>query len=42
MSHAFVALERDIPEIGFGMTAGLLQASRAELDKRFAAMNSRL
>ena len=36
------ALERDIPEIGFGMTAGLLQASRAELDKRFVEMNSRL
>jgi uncharacterized oxidoreductase len=36
------ALEQDIPEIGFGMTAGLLQASRADLDKRFAEMNSRV
>jgi len=34
-------LEGDVPEIGYGMSAGMLQASRAELDKRFQQMNSR-
>jgi uncharacterized oxidoreductase len=32
-------LESDAPEIGFGMTAGLITASRPELDARFKAMN---
>jgi uncharacterized oxidoreductase len=45
-SREFVAavmrdLENDIPEIGYGMTAGYAQASRAELDRRFAEMNAR-
>jgi uncharacterized oxidoreductase len=35
------ALEKDMVEIGFGMTAGLLTASRADLDQRFQQMNSR-
>lgn len=45
-SREFVAavmrdLENDIPEIGYGMTAGYAQASRAELDRRFVEMNAR-
>jgi uncharacterized oxidoreductase len=32
-------LEGDAPEIGYGMTAGLVTASRPELDARFKAMN---
>lgn len=35
-------LENDVFEIGFGMTAGLIHASRADLDKSFQFMNSRL
>jgi len=31
----------DVPEIGYGMTAGYSQASRADLDRRFAEMNAR-
>jgi uncharacterized oxidoreductase len=34
-------LENDVPEIGYGMTAGYSQASRADLDRRFAEMNAR-
>ena len=34
-------LEKDMVEIGYGMTAGLLTASRADLDQRFQQMNSR-
>jgi uncharacterized oxidoreductase len=34
-------LEDDLPEIGYGMTAGMLKASRADLDRRFQQMNSR-
>lgn len=34
-------LEGDVLEIGYGMTAGLLKASRAELDAAFQRMNSR-
>jgi uncharacterized oxidoreductase len=34
-------LEADVLEIGYGMTAGLLKASREDLDKRFQQMNSR-
>lgn len=33
-------LEADLPEIGYGMTAGMLRASRADLDKSFEQMNS--
>jgi uncharacterized oxidoreductase len=35
-------LEHDVHEIGFGMTAELIHASRAELDGRFQQMNSRM
>ncbi len=35
-------LQNDEPEIGYGMTAGLKTASRADLDKSFQMMNSRL
>jgi len=35
-------LEKDVPEIGFGMTAGLLRASRADLDRAFEEMNKRM
>ncbi len=34
-------LEADALEIGYGMSAGMLQASRADLDKSFQQMNSR-
>ncbi|HVO04757.1 MAG TPA: SDR family oxidoreductase [Candidatus Cybelea sp.] len=32
-------LEADVPEIGFGMSAGFIRASRAELDQAFERMN---
>jgi len=35
-------LERDTYEIGYGMTEGMLKASRAELDDAFVRMNSRV
>ena len=35
------ALENDVFEIGYGMTEGLIKASRADLDKSFLQMNSR-
>jgi short-subunit dehydrogenase involved in D-alanine esterification of teichoic acids len=35
------ALAADVLEIGYGMSAGMLKASRAELDKSFQQMNSR-
>ena len=35
-------LTEDKPEIGYGMTAGLIHASRADLDKAFQQMNSRM
>ena len=34
-------LTTDLPEIGYGTSAGALQASRAGLDQRFEQMNSR-
>jgi uncharacterized oxidoreductase len=34
-------LEADVLEIGYGMSAGMLKASRAELEKSFEQMNSR-
>lgn len=34
-------LANDVPEIGYGTTAGLLNASRADLDRSFQQMNSR-
>lgn len=34
-------LKNDVFEIGYGMTEGLIKASRAELDKSFQQMNSR-
>ncbi len=34
-------LANDVPEIGYAMTAGLRNASRADLDKSFEQMNSR-
>lgn len=36
-----LGLENDLPEIGYGTTAGFSHASRAELDRRFAEMNAR-
>lgn len=44
-AEAFVAgvmegLKHDVPEIGFGMTAGLIHATRAELDAAFERMNA--
>jgi uncharacterized oxidoreductase len=46
MPDEFVAavmkgLKNDIFEIGYGMTAGLIKASREELDKSFQQMNNR-
>jgi len=46
MPDEFVAavmkgFKNDIFEIGYGMTAGLIKASREELDKSFQQMNSR-
>jgi uncharacterized oxidoreductase len=35
-------LENDVLEIGYGMTAGLIHASRAELDRSFEQMNRRM
>jgi short-subunit dehydrogenase involved in D-alanine esterification of teichoic acids len=34
-------LEEDVYEIGYGMSAGMLNASRADLDRIFQQMNSR-
>jgi uncharacterized oxidoreductase len=34
-------LAADVFEIGYGMSAGMLNASRADLDERFRQMNSR-
>jgi uncharacterized oxidoreductase len=35
------AFENDVFEIGYGMTEGLIKASRPDLDKSFQQMNSR-
>jgi len=35
-------LAADVPEIGYGMTAGFLTASRADLERSFDEMNSRM
>jgi short-subunit dehydrogenase involved in D-alanine esterification of teichoic acids len=35
-------LRNDVPEIGFGLTASLIRASRAELDESFRRMNRHL
>ena len=45
--HATIAMleilpEHHVLEIGFGMTAGFIHASRADLDKSFQQMNSRM
>jgi uncharacterized oxidoreductase len=42
VSAVMKGLENDVFEIGFGMTAGFIHASRAELDKSFQQMNSRM
>jgi len=42
VSAVMKGLENDVLEIGFGMTAGLIHASRADLDKSFQLMNSRM
>jgi uncharacterized oxidoreductase len=36
----FKGLEEDLPEIGYGMTANHVKASRAELDQAFQMMNT--
>jgi len=41
VSAVIKGLEADVTEIGYGMSAGMLKASRAELDKSFQQMNSR-
>jgi short-subunit dehydrogenase involved in D-alanine esterification of teichoic acids len=33
------SLGNDVPEIGFGMTAEFIHASRADLDESFERMN---
>jgi uncharacterized oxidoreductase len=40
VSGVVQGLQNDIFEIGYGMTAGLIKASREELDQRFKQMNS--
>jgi hypothetical protein len=40
VSGVMKGLEDDVTEIGYGMSAGMLEASRAELDKSFQ-MSSR-
>ncbi|MGA2794536.1 MAG: SDR family NAD(P)-dependent oxidoreductase [Roseiarcus sp.] len=42
VSAVMKGLENDVFEIGFGTTAGLIHASRADLDKSFQLMNSRM
>lgn len=42
VSAVMKGLENDVFEIGFGMTAGLIHASRADLDRSFQQMNSRM
>ena len=42
VSAVMKGLQNDVFEIGYGMTEGLIQASRAELDKSFEQMNSRM
>lgn len=42
VAAVMTALEKDVFEIGYGMSAGFMTASRAELDRRFQEMNSRL
>lgn len=41
VSAVMKGLDADELEIGYGMSAGLLKASRADLDKSFQKMNSR-
>ncbi|MGB8077897.1 MAG: SDR family oxidoreductase, partial [Gallionella sp.] len=40
VSAVMKQLENDVFEIGYGMTAGFIHASRAELDESFKQMNS--
>ncbi len=42
VSAVMKGLQQDDPEIGYGMTAGFKTASRADLDKSFQMMNSRM
>jgi uncharacterized oxidoreductase len=42
VSAVMKGLENDVFEIGFGMTAGFIRASRADLDESFQQMNSRM
>ena len=42
VSGVMKGLQNDAFEVGYGMTEGLIQASRAELDKSFEQMNSRM
>jgi uncharacterized oxidoreductase len=41
VAAAMKGLASEALEIGYGMTEGMLQASRADLDKAFEGMNSR-
>ena len=42
VSGVMKGLQNDVFEIGYGMTEGFIQASRAELDKSFEQLNSRM
>lgn len=42
VSAVMKGLQGDVVEIGYGMTDGMLHASRAELNQRFEQMNSRM
>jgi uncharacterized oxidoreductase len=41
VAAAMKGLEADAPEVGYGFSAGLLRATRDELDQRFQQMNAR-
>lgn len=42
VAAAMKGVESDVFEIGFGMTAAFIHASRADLDRAFQQMNSRM
>ena len=42
VAAVMMGLERDTFEIGYGMTEGMLKASRADLENAFLQMNSRM
>ena len=42
MSAVMKDVQNDVFEIGYGMTEGFIHASRAELDRSFEQVNSRM